>query len=51
MVRGLTHFAVADGWGQLAFFGFIGFLLFVLPQLGPVARPTLGSPPCSWSST
>ena len=41
MVRGLTHFAVADGWGQLAFFGFIGFLLFGLPQLGPVARPTL----------
>ena len=41
MVRGLTHFAVAEGWGQLAFFGFIGFLLFGLPQIGPVARPTL----------
>ena len=31
MVSGLGHFAAAEGWGQLAFFGFIGFLLFAAP--------------------
>ena len=50
-VRGLTHFAVADGWGQLAFFGFIGFLLFGLPQLAAGRRVRPWSRPCWWSST
>ena len=43
MVRGLTHFAAAEGWGQLAFFGFIGVLLFAIPSLIPIRRPTLVS--------
>jgi putative ATP-binding cassette transporter len=43
MVRGLAHFAAAEGWGQLAFFGFIGFLLFVAPLIEPISRPTLVS--------
>jgi putative pyoverdin transport system ATP-binding/permease protein len=43
MVRGLTSFAVAEGWSQLAFFGFIGVLLFAIPLLGPIGRPTLVS--------
>jgi putative ATP-binding cassette transporter len=43
MVGGLAHFAVAEGWGQLAFFGFIGFLLFLAPAIEPIARPTLVS--------
>ena len=41
MVRGLSSFAVAEGWGQLAFFGFIGVLLFAIPSLEPITRPTL----------
>jgi putative ATP-binding cassette transporter len=41
MVGGLTDFAIADGWGQTAFFAFIGLLLFGVPQLIPIARPTL----------
>ena len=43
MVSGLAHFAVAEGWGQLAFFGFIGFLLFAAPSIEPISRPTLVS--------
>ena len=43
MVDGLAHFAVAEGWGQFAFFGFIGFLLFAAPQIEPISRPTLVS--------
>jgi putative pyoverdin transport system ATP-binding/permease protein len=43
MVSGLAHFAVGEGWGQLAFFGFIGFLLFAAPQIEPISRPTLVS--------
>ncbi len=43
MVRGLTSFAVAEGWGQLAFFGFIAVLLFVIPRLEPIERPALVS--------
>jgi putative ATP-binding cassette transporter len=39
--RGLTSFAVAEGWGQLAYFGFIGVLLFAIPSLQPISRPTL----------
>jgi putative ATP-binding cassette transporter len=40
-LAGLTRFALADGWGQLAYFGFIGFLVFVLPALQPINRATL----------
>ena len=43
MVSGLAHFAAAEGWGQLAFFGFIGFLLFAAPSIEPISRPTLVS--------
>ncbi len=43
MVKGLAHFAVAEGWGQLAFFGFIGFLLFAAPSIEPISRSTLVS--------
>ena len=43
MIRGLAHFAVAEGWGQLAFFGFIGFLLFAAPAIETISRPTLVS--------
>ena len=43
MISGLAHFAVAEGWGQLAFFGFIGFLLFAAPAIEPISRPTLVS--------
>ena len=40
MVRGLSSFAVAEGWSQLAFFGFIGVLLFAIPCLEPISQPT-----------
>jgi putative ATP-binding cassette transporter len=43
MVRGMTQFAAADGWGQLAFFVFIGFLLYGVTQFSPIARSTLVS--------
>ena len=43
MVRGLGRFAVAEGWSQLALFGFIGMLLFAIPRLEPIGRPTLVS--------
>ena len=43
MVRGLRSFAVAEGWSQIAFFGFIGVLLFAIPRLEPIGRPTLVS--------
>lgn len=36
-----TSFALAEGWGELSLFGFLGFLLFVLPLLHPIGRPTL----------
>ena len=43
-VRGLTHFAVADGWGQLAFFGFIGLpaLRLAADRADRRAHPGLG---------
>jgi putative pyoverdin transport system ATP-binding/permease protein len=41
LVRGLRSFAIADGWSQLALFGFIGVLLFAAPRLQPIERPTL----------
>jgi putative pyoverdin transport system ATP-binding/permease protein len=40
MVRGLSSFAFAEGWSQLAFFGFIGVLLFAIPCLEPISQPT-----------
>jgi putative pyoverdin transport system ATP-binding/permease protein len=40
-LAGMTRFALADGWGQLAYFGFLGFLLFVLPAIRPIDRATL----------
>lgn len=40
-IAGQALFALAEGWGELAFFGFLGFLLFVLPTIHPVSRPTL----------
>jgi putative ATP-binding cassette transporter len=43
LVRGLAQFAAAEGWGQLAYFGFIGFLLFAAPFVEPISRPTLVS--------
>jgi putative ATP-binding cassette transporter len=39
-VGALSAFAVADGWSQLAFFAFIGFLLFGLPRFATIDRPT-----------
>ena len=43
MVHGLTGFAVTEGWSQLAYFGFIGVLLFGIARIEPIARPTLVS--------
>jgi putative pyoverdin transport system ATP-binding/permease protein len=43
MVRGLSGFAVTEGWSQLAFFGFIGVLLFAITRIDPIGRPTLVS--------
>ncbi|MGP0067610.1 MAG: cyclic peptide export ABC transporter [Isosphaeraceae bacterium] len=43
MVRGLSGFAFAEGWSQLAFFGFIGVLLFAIPRFEPIGRSTLVS--------
>jgi putative ATP-binding cassette transporter len=43
MIRGLNCFAIIEGWNQVAFFGFIGILLFVIPRLDPVGRPSLVS--------
>jgi len=43
MECGLAHFAVAESWGQLAYFGFIGFLCFAAPLIEPISRPTLVS--------
>ena len=40
-VSGLGLFAAAGSWGQLGFFGYIGFLLFVLPGVYDLGRPTL----------
>jgi putative ATP-binding cassette transporter len=41
MVGGLNWFAAIEGWNQIAFFGFIGILLFVVPSVEPIGRPTL----------
>jgi putative ATP-binding cassette transporter len=43
MVGGMAYFAAAEGWGQVAYFGFIGFLLFAAPLIEPISRPTLVS--------
>ena len=39
-VGALGAFAAAEGWSQLAFFGFIGLVLFGLPWLATIDRPT-----------
>ncbi len=41
VVSGQTLFAMAEGWGQLAFFGFLGGLLFLLPAIVVLDRATL----------
>ena len=41
MVGGLTSFALAAAWGQLVFFGFIGFVVFGLPHVTPISPPAL----------
>jgi putative ATP-binding cassette transporter len=38
---GLTGFAIAEGWSQFALFAFIGLLLFIVPRIQPIPRPTL----------
>jgi putative ATP-binding cassette transporter len=40
-IAGQTWFAMAQGWDQLAFFGLLGFLLFVVPSALDVERSTL----------
>lgn len=40
-IKGLTFFAVAGGWSQLAFFGFLGLVVFVLPLFVPLSRQVL----------
>jgi len=39
--NGLTYYALSASWGQLAYFGFIGFILFVLPSLYEISRQAL----------
>ncbi len=41
LIAGSTIFVVADSWSRLAFFGFIGFLLFVMPTFHDLDRRTL----------
>jgi putative ATP-binding cassette transporter len=41
MVGGLCNFAFANGWSQLARFGFIGVLLFAISHFEPIGRPAL----------
>lgn len=38
---GLTYYALAGSWGQLVFFGFIGFVVFVLPGVFELDRQVL----------
>jgi putative ATP-binding cassette transporter len=40
-VAAATHFAAAGSWSQIAFFGVLGVLLFVLPALQEIPRPAL----------
>jgi len=39
---GLSTFAAAGAFGQLSYFGFLGFLLFVLPAFADPGRQALG---------
>ena len=41
MVGGLTSFALAASWGQLAYFGFIGFVVFGSRHLVQIDPPAL----------
>jgi putative ATP-binding cassette transporter len=38
---GLAHFAVAGGWSQVMFFGFIGLALFAIPGVHAIDRSSL----------
>src|SRR5439155_15492558 len=38
---GLAHFAVAGGWSQVMFFGFIGLALFAIPGVHAIDRRSL----------
>jgi putative ATP-binding cassette transporter len=40
---GLTLFAMASGWGQMAFFGFVGVVLFVFSGAQGLGRDVQGS--------
>ncbi|QEH34737.1 ABC transporter ATP-binding protein YojI [Aquisphaera giovannonii] len=42
-VRAMATFAIADAWSQLAFFGFIGFVLFAAPRIQPIPTGTLAA--------
>ena len=39
-IAGQTFYALAEGWGELAFFAFLGFVLFALPTIHPLDGPT-----------
>ena len=41
-IAGLSTFAAAGSFGQLSYFGFLGFLLFVLPAVHDPGRAALG---------
>jgi putative pyoverdin transport system ATP-binding/permease protein len=38
---GFSRFAVVRGWGQILYFGYLGFLVFGLPALADVPRESL----------
>ncbi len=40
-VAGMTAYALAEGWGELAFFCVLGLILFALPVAGALDRATL----------
>ncbi len=40
-VSGLTSFSVAATWGQMAYFAFMGFVVFALPGLVAIRGPAL----------
>jgi putative ATP-binding cassette transporter len=40
---GLALYAVAEGWGQLALFSFLGLVVFALPGALGLSRPTLAA--------
>lgn len=40
-VNGMTRFTIAEIWGQLVFFSFVGLLLFAMPRLIPMSTRVL----------